>query len=131
MMSGVSKPTLQPSNTSFSSNFMSVPSQAPQTSSIPQVDTHIDEISSTAVKLPTPIASSSETFESTGLYLMDDGDKLWLYIGRYFNVNLLEELFGLPIHGREVGNNLYIYLSIYLCIIIVNYCYLSMFSSSN
>lgn len=43
--------------------------------------------------MPRSLPCSSEIFDSTGMYLLDDGMTLWLYIGRNMPIDELDELF--------------------------------------
>lgn len=47
------------------------------------------------VKLPRTVSVTSEVFESDGLYLLDDGSTLWLYVGRNVPQADIAEWFGL------------------------------------
>ena len=56
------------------------------------------------LKLPKSLPVTSEVFESDGIYLLDDGSSLWLYIGRNVTPDLLNEWFNLPLNSFEKPN---------------------------
>jgi protein transport protein SEC24 len=49
-------------------------------------------------KMPLVVPTISEVLESDGMYLLDDGGALYLYIGRAVPPHKLEEWFGLQVH---------------------------------
>jgi protein transport protein SEC24 len=50
--------------------------------------------------LPRSLIVSSEVFESDGVYLLDEGSTLYLYIGRNVSQSRIEEWFSAPAHSR-------------------------------
>jgi len=52
------------------------------------------------MKLPNTLHPTSENLASEGIYLINDSDSLWLYIGRAVQQTELEEHFLVPSHVR-------------------------------
>lgn len=50
--------------------------------------------------MPKKLCPTAENLDSEGIYLMNDNDALWLYIGRTVPQVELEELFSVPAHAR-------------------------------
>ena len=63
------------------------------------------------IQMPRNIPCTSEVLDSSGIYLLDDGSKLWLYIGRYC----------------QCDNNL---VTVYL-VLLVYLCFLTMYTIYN
>jgi len=55
------------------------------------------------VFLPMPLTLSSEYISSDGLYLLDDGRYMYLYIGADLSQSLLEEVFAIQGDGKQVA----------------------------
>jgi len=59
----------------------------------------------TTIKMPRTLANTSEIFESEGMYLMDDGSYIWLYISRGVSEEQLDDWFscldGIPFIQRR------------------------------
>ena len=51
-------------------------------------------------RIPRPLFASSEVLEGQGIYLLDDLDCLWLYVGRSVQPTFLQESFAIGEHER-------------------------------
>lgn len=51
-------------------------------------------------KLPRPLSSTSELLDSDGMYILDDGRYVYLYIGRNVPGERLQQLFNIDPHAR-------------------------------
>lgn len=65
-----------------------------------ELDDPIDTSVDIGCQLPRSLSATSEVFDSEGVYLMDDGCTLWLYICRSAPHEWLEEWFAVPAHSR-------------------------------
>lgn len=53
--------------------------------------------------LPNPLTLSSESISQQGLYLLDDGRYMYLYIGSELHAQVIEEVFQIKGDGKEVA----------------------------
>ena len=61
---------------------------------------HLDPHADVDVTMLNTLPVTSEVFDSDGIYMLDDGFYLYIYIGRGVSQSLLEELFAVPAHER-------------------------------
>lgn len=54
-------------------------------------------------KLPRPLSSTSELLDSDGMYILDDGRYVYLYIGRNVPGERLQQLFNIDPHARPLS----------------------------
>lgn len=55
--------------------------------------------------MPTWVKASAESIDSDGIYLLDDGEVLWLYFGRCVEQDKITELLGVSAGATPLSNN--------------------------
>lgn len=55
--------------------------------------------------MPSWIKTSAESIDSDGIYLLDDGEVLWLYFGRCVEQDKITELLGVSAGATPLSNN--------------------------